>query len=75
MYYIQDPESAPLVMRSAQPVGGFDADLPFELRVLEAALDCCSQCLGWEVAAVEAHAWPLLDHLAKHVRSAPFPPR
>ena len=46
---------------------GVDADLPFELRMLEAALDCAGACLAAEVAALERHAGPLLDDIVKQV--------
>ena len=44
-----------------------DTDLPFELRVLEAALDLAGRCFSAEVASLEAHGLPMLDSIAKRV--------
>ncbi len=49
-----------------------DTDLPFELRVLEAALDLAGRCFGDEVAALERQGLPMLDSIVKRVPSIPL---
>ena len=48
-----------------------DTDLPFELRVLEAALDLAGRCFGDEVAALERQGLPMLDSIVKRVPEHP----
>ena len=49
-----------------------DTELPFELRVLEAALDLAGKCFGEEVAELEKLGMPMLDSIAKQVFSLPL---
>ena len=63
-----------LLVRSMNGPGGHmvDVELPFELRVLEAALDLAGKCFGEEVAALEKLGMPMLDSIAKRVSSEPI---
>ena len=63
----------PLLLHSVDGLGNHlvDTDLPFELRVLEAALDLAGRCFGDEVAELEKQGLPMLDSIAKRVLHTP----
>lgn len=64
MQHVQHPDP-----RRDTSDAAVDRSLPFELRALEGALATVARLLVEEAAALEAHAMPAADRLAKRVRS------